>query len=245
MQSSGIASRTGASGRGLAHVVEGTLFDALFPNATTIHRLAVSAVFVALIIVCAKARFYLPDNPVNPTPITLQTFAVLLTGNVMGWRWGMGAVVGYIALGALGAPVFATSDGLEFRTPVEAWNSTLTGVVGGYIIGFVVAAGVAGLLSQMGFTHSRSLWANTLGGLLLYVPALIWLSVFDFGWPAEGELFTKGMYIYMPGDLTKILGASLVTAGLWNYGDRIIDWGWRVLNRIVDMVRRVLRGRGS
>lgn len=231
MQSSGIASHAGSSGWGLARVIEGTLFDALFPNARTIHRLAVSVVFVALIIVCAKARFYLPDNP---TPITLQTFAVLLTGSVMGWRWGMGAVVGYIALGALGAPVFATSDGLVFRTPVEAWDTTITGVVGGYIIGFVVASGVAGLLSQLGFTHSRSLWANTVGGLLLYVPALIWLSVFDFGWPAEGELFTKGMYIYMPGDLTKILGASLVTAGLWNYGDRIID-----------LVQRVLRGKGS
>ena len=231
MQSSGIASRTGSSGLGIAGVLGGTLFDALFPNARTVHHVFASVVFVALIIVCAKARFYLPDNP---TPITLQTFAVLLSGSVMGWRWGMGAVVGYVALGALGAPVFATSDGFAFRTPVEAWDSTITGVVGGYIIGFVVASGVAGLLSQMGFTHSRSLWANTVGGLLLYVPALIWLSVFDFGWPADGELFTDGMYIYMPGDLVKILCASLVTAGLWNYGDRVVD-----------MVRRVLSGKGS
>ena len=153
----------------------------------------------------------------------MQTFGVLLTGSVMGWRWGMGAMLGYIGLGALGLPVFAGSDALAFRTPAEAWNVTLTGVTGGYIIGFVVAAGVSGYLSQLGFIRSSSLWAIALGGLLLYVPALIWLAAIDFGWPAEGKLFTDGMYIYMPGDVTKMLAASLAVTVLWNHGDRIIE----------------------
>ncbi len=199
--------------------VDRPLFDTLFPGANTGHRVLASAVFIALIFACAKARFYLPENP---TPITLQTFGVLLTGSVMGWRWGMGAALGYIALGALGLPMFASSDPWAFRTPVEAWNAAITGVTGGYIIGFVVAAGVTGFLSQMGFVRSSSLWATALGGLLLYVPALIWLSVGNFGWPSEGKLFVDGMYIYMPGDLVKILAASLATTVLWNHGERII-----------------------
>lgn len=198
--------------------VDKSLFDTLFPNAHTGHRILASVLLIALMFVCAKARFYLPENP---TPITLQTFGVLLTGGVMGWRWGTGAVLGYIVLGALGLPMFASSDPWAFRTPAEAWNATIIGVTGGYIIGFLVASAVAGFLSQAGFTHSSSLWAIALGGLALYIPALIWLSVFDFGWPSEGKLFVDGMYIYMPGDIVKMLGASLVVTGLWNHGERL------------------------
>ena len=198
--------------------VDKSLFDTLFPNAHTGHRILASVLLIALIFVCAKARFYLPENP---TPITLQTFGVLLTGGVMGWRWGTGAVLGYIALGALGLPMFASSDPWVFRTPAEAWNATIIGVTGGYIIGFMVASAVTGFLSQAGFTHSSSLWAIALGGLALYIPALIWLSVFDFGWPSEGKLFVDGMYIYMPGDIVKMLGASLIVTGLWNHGERL------------------------
>ncbi len=198
--------------------VDKSLFDKLFPNATTGHRILASVLLIALIFACAKARFYLPENP---TPITLQTFGVLLTGGIMGWRWGTGAVFGYIALGALGLPMFAGSDLWALRTPAEAWNASIAGVTGGYIVGFLVASAVTGYLSQVGFTHSSSLWAVALGGLALYIPALIWLTVFDFGWPSEGKLFIDGMYIYMPGDIVKMLGASLIVTGLWNHGDRL------------------------
>ncbi len=197
-----------------------SLFDTLFPNADAMHRVIACAVLVAFIFACAKARFYLPENP---TPVTLQTFGVLLSGGIMGWRWGIGAITAYIALGALGLPMFAGSDPLALRTPLEAWQQTLTGVTGGYIIGFVLAAAAVGLLSQMGFTHSRSIWPAIIGGLILYIPALIWLATFDFGWPAADKLFEQGMYLYMPGDMIKMLVASLVLSGLWNYGASIID----------------------
>ena len=196
--------------------VDKSLFDTLFPSAHTGHRVLASVFLIALMFVCAKARFYLPENP---TPITLQTFGVLLTGGVMGWRWGAGAVLGYIGLGALGLPMFASSDPWAFRTPVDAWNASIAGVTGGYIIGFIVAAAVTGYMSQIGFTHSGSLWAVALGGLALYIPALVWLSVMDFGWPAEGKLMLDGMYVYIPGDVLKILGASLVVTGLWKFAD--------------------------
>lgn len=212
---------------GMLGRVDRSLFDALFPNGRVGHRVIASVLCIALIFVCAKARFYLPENP---TPITLQTFGVLLTGGLMGWRWGMGAVLGYIALGALGLPMFASSDPWELRTPIEAWNASIAGVTGGYIIGFIVAAGVTGFLSQIGFTHSGSLWAVALGGLLLYVPALIWLSAIDFPWPADGRLFIDGMYVYMPGDILKMLAAAGVVTALWERGDRLIALVRRLLS---------------
>lgn len=190
-----------------------SLFDALFPGSKVWHKVVAIAVLVLLIALCAKARFYLPQNP---TPVTLQTFGVLFAGSLMGWRWGPAAVLAYVAVGALGAPVFATSEAFEFRSPAEAWGATIMGVTGGYIIGFLVASFVTGFLGQLGFTHRDALWANLAGGILLYVPALVWLSTLDFSWPEEGRLFMDGMYIYMPGDLLKILAASLITWGLWS-----------------------------
>ena len=190
-----------------------SLFESLFPATKLWHKVVAVAVLVLLIALCAKARFYLPENP---TPVTLQTFGVLFAGSLMGWRWGTAAVLAYVAVGALGAPVFANQDAFEFRSPAVAWGETIMGVTGGYIIGFLAASFVAGFLSQLGFTHRDTLWANLAGGLLLYVPALLWLAVLDFTWPEEGRLFKDGMYIYMPGDLLKILAASLITWGLWS-----------------------------
>ncbi len=191
-----------------------TLFDALLPGAKTWHRIVAAIAMIALIIACSKIRFYLPDNP---TPITLQTFAVLLSGSVLGWRWGTASVFGYLALGALGFTVFANQS-LGITSPADGWTY-VTGVTGGYLIGFVLASALTGALSQAGFIRSSSLWAIVVGGLAVYIPALIWLAVGDFGWPAEGKLMMDGMYIYIPGDVLKILAASLVVGVMWRLAD--------------------------
>lgn len=190
-----------------------SLFDSIFPDTKTWHKVAALVALVALIALCAKARFYLPGNP---TPVTMQTFGVLFAGSLMGWRWGTGATLAYIAVGALGAPVFAGAGAFDFRSPAEAWDITLTGVTGGYILGFIVASFVSGIMSQLGFNNRDALWANLAGGLLLYVPALIWLSIFDFSWPPADSFMMDAMYVFMPGDLLKILAASLLTWGLWS-----------------------------
>ena len=62
-----------------------------------------------------------------------------------------------------------------------------------------------------------------LGGLALYIPALIWLSVFDFSWPEDGELFSAAMYPFIPGDLVKLMLASVVIGAAWRYVDHRND----------------------
>ena len=69
-----------------------SLFDTLLPQATFYHRIAAAVFFIILVALLARARFYLPDNPV---PITFQTFGILLVGGVLGWRWGLVSVIGY------------------------------------------------------------------------------------------------------------------------------------------------------
>lgn len=190
------------------------LMDALFPGLSTPKRAALAVGMVALLALCGQLRFYLPDNPV---PITFQTAGVLVMGGFLGLRWGLAAIVAYYALGMLGAPMFANSE-LSWDL-ARGWGA-VTGVTGGYLIGFITAVPIIGFMSQRGWTHSKSLWPMMLGNLWVYVPALAWLSVGDFGWPAQGELFSGAVYPFIPGDLVKLVLASLVIGGAWTLADR-------------------------
>lgn len=184
-----------------------SLMEALLPNITLMQKSMVAALFIVLTIGLAQARFYLPDNPI---PITFQTFGILLMGGVLGWRWGLVSVVGYYLLGMAGVPAFQGGNG--------GWQY-VQGVTGGYLLGFVLAVGVVGFLAQRGWYRGRVLWPMLIGNLFVYLPALIWLSVLDFSWPAAGELFSGAVYPFIPGDLVKLILASLVVGIGW----RIVD----------------------
>ena len=203
------------SGRTWSERIGPSLFDWLFPEARLVDRIAASVALIVLIVVCAKIRFYLPGNP---TPLTLQTFAILTAAGIMGFRWGTITIFGYLAIGALGFLAFANQPWWGFTTPVEGWKY-VTGLTGGYLIGFIVASAIAGGLSQFGFDRANSIWANSIASIALYVPALIWLAVGDYGWPADGKLMMDGMYIYLPGDFLKLVAASAVVTGLWKFAD--------------------------
>ncbi len=186
-----------------------SLMESLLPSAKFWQKLAISLLFIGLMVGVGRARFYLPDNPV---PITLSTFGVLLTGGILGWRWGLVSLLGWYFLGMAGTPVFQGGG--------NGWAYVSGSPTGGYLIGFIASIAFVGYLSQRGWTHGRILWPMLLGALLLYLPALLWLHFFDFGWPPDGELFSKGMYVFMPGDLVKLMGAALVTGALWTAADR-------------------------
>ncbi len=187
---------------------EPSLLDRLVPGANVWHRSAAVVIGIIVVSLLAQARFYLPGNPV---PITLQGFGVLMLGSVLGWRLGLASAIGYYLVGMAGLPVFANSN--------EGWDYVIHGVTGGYLLGFILSAGVVGYLSQRGWNRGRSLWPILLGSLLIYLPALIWLSIFDFSWPADGELFSAAMYGFMPGDIVKLMAAAAVTGGLWRFVD--------------------------
>lgn len=98
--------------------------------------LALVASFAALVAVCAV----LPSiRLAGPVPITLQTFAVLLCGAVLGARRGFLAALLYLAVGAAGLPVFAGGAG---------GLGVLAGPSAGYLVSYPLAAGLCGLLVQ-------------------------------------------------------------------------------------------------
>lgn len=148
--------------------------------------------------IAAQAALVLPFTPV---PVSLQGLAVLLTGGLFGASVGAGAMVIYLALGALGAPVFAGgTSGL----------SHLFGPTGGYLFAFPLAAFATGRLAERG-RPGRCLVAATTGMLLLHLVGMSWLLL------ARGGgliLLIGGLAPVVWNDLAKVLVATLV---LWQF----------------------------
>jgi biotin transport system substrate-specific component len=85
----------------------------------------------------------------------------------------------------------------------------LAGPTGGYILGFILAAGLVGYLAERGWARTplRLLAACLAGAAVLYVPGLLWLSQFT----GAAQVFAVGLFPFLPGDVVK---AALVALAL-------------------------------
>ena len=92
-----------------------------------------SIVFVALSIAIMAVSAWV-TIPIGPVPITLQMFAITFAILVLTPKQCMAAIAGYVALGAIGVPVFSGMRG---------GFGVLAGPTGGFIWGFIVGAAVA------------------------------------------------------------------------------------------------------
>jgi biotin transport system substrate-specific component len=165
---------------------------------------AVAVVAVALLTaVAAQIRFPLPFTPV---PITGQTFVVVLGGAVLGMRAGAASQLLYLALGAVGLPVFTEASG--------GWQ-VFQGVTGGYLVGFVFAAALVGWLAEQRYDRrfTTAVWLFALGNLVIYAFGVPWLMVVT-GW-GLAEALAKGVLPFLVGDLLKIAAAAGLTPAAW------------------------------
>lgn len=143
--------------------------------------------------------------PMQPVPMTLQTLAVLAVGAAFGWRLGVATLVLYALEAAAGLPVLAEmKSGLPF----------LLGPTGGYVLGFIVAAGVVGALAERGFDRSmvKMLAAMLIGAAVLYVPGLVWLSGFVGGFD---KAVAVGLLPFIAGDIVKAIIAAIAFPAVW------------------------------
>lgn len=109
------------------------------------------AIFAAVIAILAQITIPIPFTVV---PITMQVFAIILTGIILGARLGSFTVLIYILLGAVGAPVF-----VQFKGGFQ----TLIGPTGGYLIAYPITAAIIGYFS---YKYKKNYLMIFLGGVL-------------------------------------------------------------------------------
>lgn len=152
------------------------------------------SLFVLLTALGAFVRIPLPWTPV---PITLQTFFVLLAGLALGGTLGILSEACYLAIGALGVPLFAGAAG---------GLSILTGPTGGYLMAFPIAAWAAGWITGRDKRNwLRTTLALIAGLLVIYALGVTQLAVvLHFGWVKGVQI---GVLPFLPGDAVKIVAA--------------------------------------
>ena len=152
---------------------------------------------------CAQISIPLPFTPV---PITLQTFAVLLSGAALGpWRGGA-AMLLYLLAGVAGVPWFANQSSGYSGDVLYTF---------GYIIGFVVAAAVVGALASRGAdrTVSGTVAIMVVGNLIIYAFGVPWLMA-TAGMPLFVAL-EAGLWPFVVGDALKIALAAGLLPMAW------------------------------
>jgi len=145
--------------------------------------------------------------PIGPVPITLQTLFVLLTGLLLGSRWGAASVAIYLLAGIAGLPVFSAGTG---------GIGQIIGPKGGYLIGFLVAAYLTGLINEKTSGLSgrviSDVAAMLCGTAAIYLFGVIWLKIITgMEW---GKTLSLGMYLFLPGDALKIAAAVFIAGAL-------------------------------
>jgi len=138
---------------------------------------------------------------------------VLLLGISFGWRLGVVTVLFYLAQGAAGLPVFA-------GTPEKGLGLLyMMGPTGGYLFGFVLAAGLTGWLAERGLDRTAlgTAIAMVLGNVAIYVFGLLWLGSF-VGY--NEKVLALGLMPFIFGDLVKIALATLTMPLVWKFLNR-------------------------
>ena len=166
---------------------------------TDTRRLVFCALFTALIVILSQLQ-----APIGPVPVSLATLGVMLCGLLLGWRYGALAVGAYILLGAVGVPVFAGFQGGAGR---------LLGPTGGYIVGYLFYALIAGLnLPRL----LERFWGRCvlllLGTAVCYGMGTAWFVRMS-GRTLE-ESLSLCVIPFLPGDAAKILLAAFLTPRL-------------------------------
>lgn len=180
-----------------------TIYTRTFPRAAGWLRDLILILSGALLTaVLAQVKIPLPFTPV---PLTGQTFAVLLVGAALGSKRGAASMVLYMAVGALGLPVFAGgASGLTY----------LAGATLGYLIGFVAAAYLIGLLAEQGLERSvqTSILPFLVGTAVIYICGITWLTIV-LG--SLSQAIAAGLLPFLIGDAIKLIAASIALPVAW------------------------------
>jgi len=152
--------------------------------------------------------------PVWPVPVTLQSFAIAALAAAFGLRIGVATVALYLAEGATGLPVFATGGGPAY----------LVGPTGGFLLGFLVMAGIIGYAADRG-ASARPLTlfgAMLVGEVVLLALGFAWLVALagQAQWIDQTNVLASAwagaVQPFLIWDVLKMALAALTVTGIWS-----------------------------
>ena len=163
-------------------------------------------VFSLFIAACAQFSIQ-----IGPVPITGQSFAVLLTGALLGSRMGAAAVIAYLVEGALGLPFFAGGGAGIVR---------FFGPTGGYLVAFPAAAFIVGAFAEHGWDkrYPTAVAAMAIGSVVILLGGWAWFTILTNTPPVVA--FQMAVVPFLLGDVVKIALAAAV-----------LPTGWALLKR--------------
>ena len=161
-----------------------------FAQSKLIKYLFIALVGSILLAISSKIKI-----PFYPVPMTMQTLVVLIIGIGFGWRLGVATVMLYLFEGIIGLPVFS-------GTPEKGVGLIyFTGPTMGYLIGFLIAAFIAGK-----FNYNNNVISNflklTFATSFIYILGMFWLGEL-IGW--DKPIFKLGAQPFLLAELLKIL----------------------------------------
>ena len=167
----------------------------------TTYQLTLTAVMAAVICVLGPISMAIP---ISPVPISLASMAVYLAVTVLGMKLGTLSCLIYLLLGLVGLPVFSGGS---------AGAAKLFGPTGGYLVGYLFLALIAGAFVGR---YTENKWKSiafaalgmVLGTMVLYALGTAWLA-YSAGMDFQAALWA-GVIPFIPGDLVKMVIAMLL-----------------------------------
>lgn len=158
----------------------------------------------ALVAVCSHIALPLWFTPV---PLTLQPFAVLLLGLLMGPRLAAATLGTYLLEGAAGLPVFTPGFALGMGM------AHLLGPTGGYLMSYPAAAAmVSWLRRRLDRGFAGAMLSAAAGDAMILLCGFTWLAMWTHA--AIGSAFALAVLPFLPGDALKVVAAAGIVRGL-------------------------------
>lgn len=142
--------------------------------------------------------------PIGPVPIVLSTLFVILSGLLLGSRWGLASMGLYLLVGAIGIPVFAGGKG---------GLAHFLGPTGGYLFGYILASWTTGFISERSpGLLLIDILAVVVGSLAIYSLGVPWLKVItQMSWT---KTLIAGAVPFLIGDVIKATVAVVLARSL-------------------------------
>jgi biotin transport system substrate-specific component len=160
----------------------------------------VAVVVAASLFIALCAHITIPLMPLTPVPLTVQNFAVLLVGLLLGSRRGFAALMLYLMEGVAGLPVF-NPTGL-------GGVAQLFGPTGGFLLAYPFVAFAAGFIFERGRkSFARATISGILAELLLFAGGLSWLYLLTHSLAKAAYL---GLYWFVAAEVIKVMFAAAI-----------------------------------